>query len=91
LNETPGQNDPDGDDLPTGFETGTSKTLDTNPADQTLAKYSARGVPANHSSINYPGFGDDECYAAGPAEKGGLDGASTINDRAHPGSNWLAE
>lgn len=65
--------DTDGDDLPDAFETGTSLT-DKNVINSAIGG----GVT----------FNDDEIYAGGPVEKGGIDGANTTNDWAHPGTNW---
>ena len=69
-----GATDDDTDWLTDTLETGTSKT---NPNDNDSAE----------GTTNY-GYLDDEYYANGPVEKGGIDGANTDNDKAHPGTNW---
>jgi len=67
--------DDDNDRLADTFETGTSQT---NPNDDD----SAEGL------LGETGYTDREFYANGPVEKTGIDGASTTNDWAHPGTNW---
>jgi hypothetical protein len=71
LNETPGVNDPDGDDLSSPFETSTSKTDPNN-------KFSADAM--NNIS-------DDEVYAGGPVEEAAIKAANTSKDWANPGIN----
>jgi len=71
LNETPGVNDPDGDDLSNQFETNTSHT---DPNDRFSAD------PNNTTS-------DDEVYAGGPVEEAAINAADTSQDWANPGTN----
>lgn len=71
-NETPGQNDSDGDDLSDAFETNTSQTHPNNA-------FSAAGGGVN--------FSDDEIFAGGPVEEGGINGANAAQDWANPGTN----
>ena len=66
--------DPDGDFLPSAFETGTSSTDAAN-------KYSARGALVG------PDWDDGEIYAGGPVEQNGIQNANTSNDWANPGTN----
>lgn len=70
-NETPGVNDPDGDDLSTQFENNTSKT---DPNDRFSADPSG-------------GISDDEVYAGGPVEEAAINAADTSQDWANPGTN----
>ena len=66
--------DPDGDFLPSTFETGTSQT---DPAN----KFSSRG------SLSGNAFDDGEVYAGGPVEQQAIQSANTTQDWANPGSN----
>jgi len=66
--------DPDGDYLPSVFETGTSQT---DPAN----RFSARGTLAGNA------YDDGEVYAGGPVEQQAIQSADTSQDWANPGSN----
>jgi hypothetical protein len=66
--------DPDGDFLPSTFETGNSQT---DPAN----KFSSRG------SLSGNAYDDGEVYAGGPIEQQAIQSATTTEDWANPGSN----